>query len=341
MLGFRGPENLICCGSMRCKRKVKQPSMMASRWSADHRGRLSYRDLYHLEAWNCVSPSPLPGTGRSDRWFETMTSYKHLLSLTIRWARSRKAQSTYLRYWIVFTGTSSVLNGDPKLHSAGITNLRAKLSSRTLIAHEKRGSRGCTPPDQKKVLMVQRHARVCSMLHRGTNRASDAAATPSSATPLNDHKPLRCDGGGCVCVRVERADNSCRLRPGWCLWADRREEQSSTLYHRWLSAAPAAASGARLGALQRCANGCRCPYRLPLLQQRGAPFLFAQEGIAQPRAASVHERRDSSVPKSSPEGRDGQTQLFSLHVPTVLCTLSVLPSPVPCRYCYIPHKRKK
>lgn len=145
---------------------------------------------------------------------------------------------------------------------------------------------------------------------------------------------------GCVCVRVERADNSCRLRPGWCSWADRREEQSSTLYHRWLSAAPAAASGARLGALQRCANGCRCPYRLPLLQQRGAPFLFAQEGIAQPRAASVHERRGSSVPKSSPERGDGQTQLFSLHVPTVLCTLSVQPSPVPCRYCYIPHKRK-
>jgi len=53
---------------------------------------------------------------------------------------------------------------------------------------------------RKKVPMVQRHARVCSMLHRGTNRASDAAATPSSATPLNDHKPLRCDGGGCVCA---------------------------------------------------------------------------------------------------------------------------------------------
>lgn len=45
-------------------------------------------------------------------------------------------------------------------------------------------------------------------------------------------------------------------------------------------------------------------------------------------------------PKSSPEGGAAQTQLFSLHVPTVLCTVSVQPSPVPCRYCYIPHKRK-
>jgi hypothetical protein len=186
---------------MRCKRKVKQPSMMASRWSADHRERLSYRDLYHLEAWNCVSPSPLPGTGRSDRWFETMTSYKHLLSLTIRWARSRKAQSTYPRYWIIFMGTCLSIERRTQNHTPQHHKPSARSSAPELSSPTKSGVVEVVRlQTRKKVPMVQRHARVCSMLHRGTNRASDAAATPSSATPLNDHKPLRCDGGGCVCA---------------------------------------------------------------------------------------------------------------------------------------------
>jgi hypothetical protein len=135
------------------QKESEATSMIAPRWSADHRERLSYKICTTAMRATGVSRSPLPG---SDRWFETMTSYKHSSPSPFAGPAQAKRSRCTSGIGSSSLGPSPVLNGDPQKpeHSAASQTFRAKLSSRTLIAHEKRGSRGCTPPDQKKVPMV-------------------------------------------------------------------------------------------------------------------------------------------------------------------------------------------
>jgi hypothetical protein len=106
------------------QKESEATSMIASRWSDDHRERLSYKICTTEMRATGVSLSPLPDTGRSDRWFETMTSYKHSspspFAGPAQAKRSRRTSGIGSSSW----GPSPVLNGDPpKPALRGITNL--------------------------------------------------------------------------------------------------------------------------------------------------------------------------------------------------------------------------
>ena len=135
---------------------------------------------------------------------------------------------------------------------------------------------------------------VACPLHRGTNRASDSLRLrlrpPQQPAPQRPQARCRATVG---CGT--RADNSCRLRPGGGIygsWAGREELWYGTVVPRrcttgGFSAATAAASGARLGALQRCANGCRCPYRSAFVAAAAAA---AAAAARRPHPSRTHGR---------------------------------------------------
>jgi hypothetical protein len=128
--------------------------------------------------------------------------------------------------------------------------------------------------------------------------------------------------------RAERADNSCRLRPGWCSWAGREEEV--------LDAVPPVAfrsSCCRFGRqARRAAAVCervQVPVPSGCVAAARAPRPFCIGGITQPRAASVHER----------EGRRANAA-FLAACPNGSMYPSVQP-PFHVGTCYIPRTIEK